>query len=298
MLVAQSRSVRRRVVTILIATAGVAAGGVLLARLGGLAGVWDWPPQPSSRFGVGCGIVGGAVVLFEMALWPRKWLRGWRLGAAKVWMWLHVWLGLACLPMILVHAGFGFGGPLTTVTLWLFLLVTASGVWGLVMQQWLPGKMLAELPGETVASQVGFVAEYHVKEVTRLVDDLVYGPAAFDDLSEAPAPVVAAGPPADELGRFRDDVLVPYLRLGRPSGSPLVSRAEAERQFARLRGTLPPAAHPALARLAELTDLRRQWDNLARLNTWLHNWLLVHLPLSVAMTGLMLLHAVRALKYW
>ena len=45
-------------------------------------------------------------------------------------------------------------------------------------------------------------------------------------------------------------------------------------------------------------DVRRQWDAVAVYQFWLHNWLLIHLPLSVGMTALMVVHAVRASKYW
>jgi hypothetical protein len=50
--------------------------------------------------------------------------------------------------------------------------------------------------------------------------------------------------------------------------------------------------------LEELADRRRGWDAQARVQWWLHNWLLVHLPASAAMTMLMTVHAVKALKYW
>lgn len=293
MLVGTTRSVRGRVAFILLSTVAVAALGVAFAAAGAAAGLWDWPPRPSSPLGVALGLAAGAIVLFEMALLPRKWLRGRRLGATRVWMRLHVWLGLACLPVVLVHAGFRTGGPLTAATLVLFLAVTASGVWGLVMQQWLPQKMLAEVPRETVASQIGFVAEYHAAEAVRVVDSLVTVPPE----AESAEPVVAGGPAA-ELVRFRDRLLVPYLREGGRGRSPLASRAESEQRFEQLRAAVPDVAAPAVARLRELADLRRQWDAQARLHVWLHNWLLIHLPLSVAMTLLMVLHAVRALKYW
>lgn len=293
MLVGKTRSVRGRVAVILFATVAVTVLGVALAALGAVAGLWDWPPKPSGGLGVTLGLAAGAIVLFEMALLPRKWYRGKRLGATRVWMRLHLWLGLACLPVVLVHAGFGFGGPLTTATLALFLIVTASGVWGLVMQQWLPQKILAEIPRETVASQIEFVAEYHAAEAMRVVDALVTVPPE----AESAEPAVAGGP-ATELVKFRDRVLLPYLREGGRSLSPLASRAEAEQRFEQLRTAVPDVAGPAVARLRELADLRRQWDAQARLNLWLHNWLLLHLPLSVAMTLLMVLHAIRALKYW
>jgi hypothetical protein len=288
------------VAAVLVSAAVIAAVGAGVPWAGAKIGLWGWP-RPSSWLGVVLGLVGGTIVFFEMALLPRKWLRWLRLVPTKWWMRLHVWLGLVCLPVILVHAGFGLGGPLAAVTLVLFLLVTASGIWGLVMQQWLPEKMLAEVPAETVASQIEFISEYHTAEALRLIDGLVSVPA--EELV-AVGPMNGAirngltGQPATELAAFRDDVLVPYLRGDRQRRSPLASRTEAGRRFAPLRAAVPEAALPVVERLEQLADLRRQWDRQARLNAWLHNWLVVHLPLSVAMTGLMIVHAVRALKYW
>ncbi len=238
-----------------------------------------------------CGVLGGAIVLFEMALVLRKRWRRWRLGRTRTWMRLHIWLGLVCLPVILIHAGFGFGGPLPTVTLVLFLLVTFSGVWGLVMQQWIPQKLLADIPGETIASQIDRLGEYHADEARRVITGLTTVPPE----AESGEPVIS-GLLAKELELFRDAVLLPYLEAGSHSRSPLTAPAEAERRFARLREAVPPAAQKDLDRLKELADLRRRWDTQARLYFWLHNWLLVHLPLSVAMTALMILHAVKALK--
>jgi hypothetical protein len=308
-LVGRNRSVGRRVAGIFLATGLVTAVGLLAAGLLAVAGLIAWPPRPSSPFGVILGFVLLGFVFFEMALLPRKWFRGWRLGATKVWMWLHVWVGLAGIPVVLLHAGFGLGGPLPAVTLILFLATTASGIWGLVMQQWLPTKMIAEIPGETVASQVDFTGAYHAKEVERLVrvvsrevpERVIVIRGAADthlgatgtDLEDAEL----VGPPARDMIRFLD-MLTDYLSRGRRSAGPLRSRAEAERRFGRLRADLPVETHEAIGRMEQLADLRRQWDGEVRINFWLHNWLVVHLPLSVGMTVLMLVHAARALKYW
>jgi hypothetical protein len=274
------------------------------------------------------GFLGGLIVLFEMALYPRKLLRRWRppiaiLWSPKWWVRAHVVLGLVCYPVIMVHAGYGFGGPLTSVTLVLFLATIASGIWGLIVQQWLPTKILEEVPDETVASQTDAAARYylgrrlgrnaagkhdHTGEVYRLVEALVQPPPEPDDLitpigvgGGVAAPQTGpllVGLPAQDLVEFRDRTLIPYLEDGRRSGSPLASRTESERWFARLRNVVPPDARPVIDRLEELADLRRRWDYQGRLNGWLHNWIPVHLLLSAAMAGLMLVHAVRALKYW
>ena len=294
MLLGKTKPVRGRVLNIVFATLGVTLAGVAFAVAGHTIGLWPWPPPPSGPLGLACGFIGGAIVVFEMLILPRKWFRGKRFGGnTRVWMRWHIWMGLICLPVILIHAGFGFGGWLTTVTLTLFLLVTASGVWGLIMQQWLPQKLLEDIPGETVASQINRMGDYHADEADRLITALVTVPPE----AELATPLIS-GPLAAELVTFRDDVLLPYLTDGDRSRSPLATPTDAEQRFGRLREAVPEEARQTLDRLQELADLRRRWDAQARINFWLHNWLLFHLPLSVAMTALMFLHAIRALKYW
>ncbi|MBN9118123.1 MAG: hypothetical protein J0I06_02990 [Planctomycetes bacterium] len=306
MLIGNSSSVTNRVLTIVFATAGITFGVVALAGAGALFGLWEWPPRPWSPFGVACGAVVGAIVFFEMAILPRKWLRGRRLGATVLWMQFHIWLGIVSLPIVLIHSGFGFGNPLTAITLALFLAVIASGLWGHIMQQWLPRRMLAEVPNETIAARVDFTGSYHAGEAARIIVELTGADEGHcdeieSDHPECPVPTnpgVVTGHTASELCWFAEKLLLPYLRSGRRSRSPLTARVEVERRFAEFRELAPEAAHPALRRLETLCELRRQWDSLVRLNYWLHNWLVIHLPLSVTMTGLMMLHAVRALKYW
>ncbi|HEY2910550.1 MAG TPA: hypothetical protein VGI99_09900, partial [Gemmataceae bacterium] len=207
MLLGKARSVRGRIAAILAATAAIAAIGAGIPWLGAKLTFWNWP-QSSAWYGVVLGLVGGAIVLFEMALWPRKWFRSWRLGRTRLWLQLHVWLGLVCLPIILVHAGFNLGGPLAAVTLTLFLLVTASGIWGLVLQQWLPEQLIADAPNETIASQIEFVAALHIAEASRLIDGLTSGSKAYDAWGTSAVVVESAA----ELVVFRDRLLLPYLR--------------------------------------------------------------------------------------
>jgi hypothetical protein len=266
-----------------------------------------------------------------MLLTPRKWFRGYKVvrvvvGSPKWWLQAHVGLGLICLPIIWFHAGFAFGGPISRITLILFLLTIASGVWGLVLQQWLPRKLLDEIPEEAVASQIdavtgSYIGRMHGAGANRyrdhtgkayvLVESLIREPAEVGELPvgavlvaerEAGAATqlepIVTGQPAIELETFLSQILAPYLEQGVASGSPLVTRAESIRRFDRLREAVPLEAQSTIDELEELANLRRQLDVQARINLLLHSWVPVHLFLSVAMTGLMLVHAVRALKYW
>jgi hypothetical protein len=179
------------------------------------------------------------------------------------------------------------------------------------------------VPDETVASQVDRVAAGYIGkkpvvwsaendrdrtgEVFRLLESLTLEGAEPGEVLPVPgggAAVVARsealvrGKPAEELWLFCEGILVPYLERGRASVSPLKSEYEARRRFAQLRETLPAEAFPAIDRLEQLAQYRREWDVQRRVNGWLHAWVPVHLGLSAVMTGLMIVHAVRALKYW
>lgn len=67
--------------------------------------------------------------------------------------------------------------------------------------------------------------------------------------------------------------------------------------FADVRSRTAPAAGPTIDRLEQWCDQRRQFARQARLHFWLHSWLAIHLPLSIALLVLLAWHAIVALKY-
>ncbi|QEL16950.1 hypothetical protein PX52LOC_03926 [Limnoglobus roseus] len=253
-------------------------------------------PRASSWFGVLTGLVGAAIIFFEIALWGRKRRRGQRWGPTKLWLWWHIVLGWAVLPVIVVHSGFAWGGMVSATTMILFLLVIASGIYGLLLQQWIPQRLLELIPDETVATQIDYAIEKHRTEARLIVEELV--PRDPNDPSPVWMRAIVTGVPALRLQEFRENTLDPYLNFGRKMKSPLNSRQESSVLFNRLRAELPENAHVSLAKLERLADLRRQWDDHARLHAFLHGWLLFHAPISVAMAIFMVFHAIKALKYW
>jgi hypothetical protein len=284
-------------------------------------------PGGSSRVGFSFGILGGLIVLFEVLLWFRKRVRAWRIGRTQVWMRAHIWLGLLCLPLLIYHSGFRLGGTLSTVLMVLLLIVIASGVWGLLLQQYLPSRMLEAVPAETIYSQIDRVADELCVEADRLVL-AVCGPEEGNEARPAEqerefevaashrvvGAVRAAGrvqgkvletrppgapvPGAEPLRAIYRQTIKPFLLEGRASGLPLQAPNKAALIFRDLRTRVAPAAHPAANTLESLCDQRRQLDTQRRLHFWLHNWLWVHLPLSAALAVLMILHSWVALKYW
>ena len=67
--------------------------------------------------------------------------------------------------------------------------------------------------------------------------------------------------------------------------------------FERLRTLSPEAGHEALAELADLCEERRQLAVQSRIHLWMHGWLLIHAPLTMALLVLAAVHAVQALRY-
>jgi hypothetical protein len=289
-------------------------------------GLPNWPGG-SSLPGLTFGVVGGIIILFEMLLWWRKQVRTWRIGRTQVWLRAHIWLGLLSLPLIVLHSGFQLGGQLSTILMVLFLIVIASGIWGLALQQFLPRRLLDRVPAETIYSQIEHVMGQHREEAERLIL-AVCGPAdgaeadsatatANGESSAVPLTIGAlrtAGsvqgkvlltnvpsapvPDSEPLREFFRAEVRPYLQRGSAAGSALQHANRSTVLFQDLKIKLAPAAHGALAALEDLCAQRRQLDVQARLHFWLHNWLWVHLPVSAALVLLMFVHIWAALKYW
>ena len=305
--------------------AATAAATMWYLAYGFRRGEWSWPGGASPP-GLAFGVVGGGIILFEMLLWPRKSLwRGRRLGRTKYWMIAHLWLGLLTLPILILHGSFHFNpatSPLAAVLMILLVVVVASGVFGAVLQNIIPRLMMENVPAETIHSQIGVVLEQFRDEAKRLVHAVCgVGPrqSVLPTESAGKRVLVSAGssgsvgdfrgrfaradfepeyvPGAEPLIAFHDDLVAPFLEAKRAAGLALASRSTAEGLVASLKSRIPRKAHPIADRLVELCEQRRQFDLQAKLHAWLHAWLAVHVSASVALTLLMIVHALLALKY-
>jgi hypothetical protein len=89
----------------------------------------------------------------------------------------------------------------------------------------------------------------------------------------------------------------PYLGPDKVTDTRLSTPALAAALFRHLRTLVPPALHETLQELEAICDERRQLAEQKRLHHWLHGWLLVHVPLSMALLLLALVHAVMSIRY-
>jgi hypothetical protein len=314
----------------------VASLGILaFSAVGYVANAHRGPagPRGGSAVGLTFGMVGFAFMIFAALLGARKRVPTWRLGRAQAWMRGHLWLGLLSLPLILFHGGFHFGGTLTRVLMWLLIITVGSGVFGAVLQNYLPRIMTTEVPLETIYAEIENVLKLLREEADRAVESIcgsmglskaaaegqrAGGFTALRPIAATAAPLrtsaaVSAGASAAvalvvetillsaaesaPLKRFYTQELRVFLEQPRRRRQRLGDAEKAKLAFAGLKTLLPAAAHGTLRDLEDICEEARQLVLQERLHRWLQGWLLVHIPLALALIVLGAVHAVVALKY-
>lgn len=291
-------------------------------------------PRGGSTIGLIFGVVGFGFMIFAALLGARKRAPTWRVGRAQAWMRIHLWLGFLALPMILFHGGFHFGGTLTRVLMWLLIVTVFSGVFGAALQHYIPRMMTSDVPLETIYDEIGRVRSLLREEADRAIESIcgslglsktlgeegqrAGGFTALRTIAASAVPLrksaavsagasaaVAAAPEiillseeeSAPLRHFFLNEMRPFLEQPKQRGQRLGEAAKATGAFAGLRTLLPAAAHVTLCDLEDICDEARQLTRQERLHHWLHGWLLLHIPLSLALILLGAIHAVMALRY-
>jgi hypothetical protein len=291
-------------------------------------------PRGGSAIGLFFGIIGFAFMIFAALFGARKRVPTWRVGRAQAWMRGHLWLGLLTLPMILFHSGFHFGGTLTGLLMWLLIISVASGVFGAALQHYIPPRMTGDVPLETIYDEIGHVRLLLCEEADRAVEAVcgnlglakssveesqraggftALRPLSATSVSLRTSAAVSAGASAavasaseiillspDESASLRSFYLKemrPFLEYPGKHAERFADEATAASAFAGLRTLLPAPAHASLTDLEDICSEARQLTRQERLHRWLHGWLLVHIPLSLALILLGAVHAVMALRF-
>jgi hypothetical protein len=250
--------------------------------------------------GLTFGSVGFAFMIFAALLGARKKVPVWRVGRAQAWMRGHLWLGLLSLPVIVFHSGFRFGYGLTAVLMVLLIIVVVSGLFGAALQHYMPRVMTREVPMETIYDEIGHVREQLLEEAEELVKKATAAPekaAVAGATDSMPVAAVAVADGAAPLRNFYQNELKPFLEKPAARNSALGDEAQARNAFLQLRTMVPPALHTVIDDLENICDEERQLTLQGHLHAWLYGWLLLHIPLSLALILLGAVHAVMALRY-
>jgi len=269
-------------------------------------------PDGGSFMGLVYGIGGYGMMLFAGLLGARKKVPVWRIGRAQTWMRGHIWLGLLSLPFILFHAGFAWRGPLTYVLMVLFFIVWLSGILGAMIQHYLPHLLMSRVQLETIYEEIPHVREQLREEADTLATS-VCGPMGLPEaklvragegaglsVRSAPATVmtIVAVEPEDK-SRFQQvysGTIRPFLE-NPEAAHELGETNRAHAVFEGLYRTLPIEVHPIVEDLESICEEERQLNQQRKYYHVLHGWLIVHVPLSIALLVLGGIHAIVALTY-
>ncbi len=271
-------------------------------------------PSGGSVMGLIYGSIGSAFMIFAGLLGARKKVPVWRLGRAQTWMRGHLWLGTISFPIILFHAGFHFGFGLTRVLMWIFVVVFLSGIFGALLQHYMPRLTTERIPMETIYEQIGRVRAQLVEESSFLVeqacamltgnlpDATVEQRAAAAGAGTMGGTTVATGLNVDEqagtdLRNFFERKMRPFLQQAGSRRMEIADRTTSQAMFRQLRLLLPPNLHASVDDLENICEEKRELDQQTIYHRILHGWLLVHIPFSYAVLLLGAIHAVVALRY-
>jgi len=280
--------------------------------------------------GLAFGIAATALIVFECLLTGRKKLPASRLGSVRWWLQAHIWLGLLAVILVLLHAGFQWRGGLSRVLMFLFAVVTISGIYGLFLQNYIPRRMTESVQRETVYDQIPNVLRALRLEADERMELLTADLGIEEEEDEElraggkkfyfdPVQRRSAGEKVEaERQRRKAAPLIPtdeataqalkvrYLKEIRPFLMPGIppyaerlfgTEPAVRAYFQSVRIRTPVAAHPVLDDIEEICEERRQLASQQRMHEHLHGWLYVHAPLAFVLLVLTAIHAIWSLRY-
>ncbi len=202
----------------------------------------------------------------------------WRLGNARRWLLWHLQAGTLFLVTMMLHAGPGWPAGWLSWALWLLSIWTvATGCLGLALQRTIP---------RVLTARSGLEVLY--ERIPELVDDLRHKAEALVSNDPSSLRVFYESRLAPALAAPRRDPLV--LLGGSPSTRPL-------EPLEHLRALLPDEEKERLEGLESLMQAKVDLDVHYTLQQALRSWLWLHVPPSVLLLVLVILHIATVLYY-
>ena len=236
--------------------------------------------HPGSVWGLSYGIAATAIFVgvFFYAI-KRRTMKVRALGRAWFYLQFHVYGGALFLLLMFMHTGFAVPHGVLTWWLWgLSLWTVLSGLFGIVVQKWIP----------TVLGH-GLSVEVHYDRIPELAERL-----------RERAEKLAAGSAPQIRTFYRKHVaatldgpqtrLIYYLDV-------LNGLERQELPFARLRPLLPPEEQARLDELRGLFRTKIEMDAHYTLQRALRWWLYLHVPVSLVLIVLLGMHIFSVIYY-
>lgn len=249
---------------------------------------------------VAMAVLAYVVSVFDQSLWHSAFLTGYLLlgsfvlltlfgvrkrlsfipniGSASFWMQLHVYVGWATFVMFGMHVSWSIpNGIFETTLAVLFLIVAASGVYGLMITRSYPAK-LTSLGGEEIFEKIPL--------------------RRAQIASRARALILNSGKSAEVLGPFYVNRLAAFFEkprgwmyLAAPSGR---LKRQLVSDISDLDRYLPKDQREVGKVLSEIVEERDRLDYHSALQGRLKGWLFVHIGFTYSLLLLSVVHGVLA----
>lgn len=252
-------------------------------------------PSGGTVIGYGLGTLGALLIVWLMCFGLRKRAYSSSLGKVQGWLSAHVFLGLALVVVVTLHAGFHFSWNVQTLTYILTLVVVASGIWGVGLYLSQPSQMNSLLNGKTL-EQCGEA----LAELDRQSEKIA---AKFDEriqkiIQASANSKIIAYPWQRYFGNHRFCKTTRAVR----QLTKIYSHADATHAMPRASaedGKVDDTLFETLYTLQLRRQLQlKQIRDYLRYKGWTEVWLMFHVPLSFGLLGALIAHTVSVFFYW
>lgn len=162
--------------------------------------------------------------------------------------------------------------------------------------------MLAAMKAKKDAAAASSAAPSPAAEIADRPNPLAHLKAVKEPImqSSPAAPAAKIAPPSasqmKELKQFYLDLIRPLLPLRRPTRDWMETMRRSTLACRIRQDSVHPQFVEIFNYLHELCEQRRQFAFVLRYQRWLHGWLLLHIPATVALYAILVVHAVTALR--
>jgi len=259
------------------------------------------PPNGGTWLGYTLGGVAAALVLLLAAFGIRKRAYASTLGTVRGWLSAHVYLGLALVVVMTLHAGFQFGWNVHTLAYVLVCVVVASGIAGVWFYLRYPEQMSRNRAAQTrdqMLSELSDLDRLCAKQAAALGGD-------YPDVIGSARDRAALGGSAWSMlaGRDHSRIVLPGAHAG---GAHALPNPSQSRLLDWLGHELAESTDGERTRLIHelmtLVNTRRGLlDRLrrdAQIRAWLDAWLYLHIPATAALLAALVAHVLVVFLYW
>ena len=244
-------------------------------------------PNGATLVGLIYGIISFVAILLLMYYGMRKRSYTAKHWSLRAWLSFHVYIGTMTLLLVPLHAGFKFGFDIHTLAYVLLAMVVVSGIVGAALYLLLPRRF--ESFGEELTYPMGQNTDEELRKIIRQMCALAVDKS--QEFADACQAEIEYGIPKRHVG---------WGLLWRKSVTASVVATQIE-AFQDYLQHIPEVEHEAFQNLARLATQKRDLEHRMvaqmRLQNLLEAWLYIHLPVSLVMFIVVIIHILVVFYY-